>query len=250
MRVDCLNSHRHTDHVFGNVVFRDVPIIATLTTRALIAERGPAFVETMQDDGVAYLQKTEAEIASLTDPRHIRDLTGYISDLRVFVEKDLAGYELVLPTLTFAEQISFYGSHRTAHFIDYGANHTPSDAVLYLPDDGILVAGDIVQTRFHPSMGQGDHLNWVESITKLEALHISHVIPGHGDVSDGSAVTRMKEYLTTIITDAESAVARGLTPEATAQEPTPAQYIDYGWFTGYQDNLAALIGVMSAASSE
>ncbi len=57
---------------------------------------------------------------------------------------------IVPPSLTFATELRLSGRRRTAQILSYGGGHTPSDAFLWLRDDRVLAAGDLVSHGFHP----------------------------------------------------------------------------------------------------
>jgi glyoxylase-like metal-dependent hydrolase (beta-lactamase superfamily II) len=64
-----------------------------------------------------------------------------------------------------------------------GPAHTPEDLVVYLPERGVLFAGDIVFRGRIPFVGQADSRQWIASLARLIELHPSLVVPGHGPVS-------------------------------------------------------------------
>lgn len=233
-----LNSHRHADHVLGNIVFRDLPIVAHEVNRRLIAERTPLFLTYLREQGGDYLQALETEIATAPNEAARRDNRIQRDEIRAICNA-LDEIELTLPTLTFTETIRFHGSRRNAHFIHCGANHTPGDSVLWLPEDKVLLAGDIVQVRTHPSMGQGDHEHWVDSMERLAALAPHRLIPGHGEVGTGADIETMKQYLLDITHAAQNAAQESDERTLLAAE-TPAAYADFAYSPGWGQNLQQL----------
>lgn len=235
-----LNSHRHADHILGNIVFRDVPIVAHERNRTLMAEMTPQLLTYLKEDGAEYLQSLEEEIANATTEMERGDATWQRDEMGA-IHSQLDTIELVLPTLTFADHITFYGSERTAQFIHCGANHTPSDSVLWLPEDGVLLAGDIVQVQFHPSMGQGDHEHWIETMDRLMELAPQWVIPGHGNIGTGTDIAMMKQYVLDITAAAQSAAAQTMSAEVVIKTLAPPPYADFSFGTGWGKNLEKLI---------
>ena len=79
-----------------------------------------------------------------------------------------------------------------------GPSHTPEDMVIYLPQDKVLLAGDLVFRRRIPFVGQADSGNWIKSLDKLLEFDARVIVPGHGPVStsakDDMQLTR--DYLT------------------------------------------------------
>jgi glyoxylase-like metal-dependent hydrolase (beta-lactamase superfamily II) len=64
-----------------------------------------------------------------------------------------------------------------------GPSHTPEDLVVYLPDEKVLFAGDLVFRNRIPFVGQADSRQWIKSLDGLLAFGASVVVPGHGPVS-------------------------------------------------------------------
>lgn len=235
-----LNSHRHADHVIGNYLLRDVPIVAAAATRALIAELTVPMVANLRQQHATILAEVAKEIATTTDAGVREESQTYQQDLLAFFPQ-LDEVEVLLPTLTFTEQLTFHGSRRTAHFISYGSNHTPNDSILYLPDDGIVFTGDIVTVQVHPVLGQADHHHWVESMRDLENLKLKAVVPGHGKVGTGRDVTAMKQYLTEIIATAQTLADAGSSDAEIEALPIPSAYQHYQWPSTYATNLKRLV---------
>jgi glyoxylase-like metal-dependent hydrolase (beta-lactamase superfamily II) len=64
-----------------------------------------------------------------------------------------------------------------------GPSHTPEDLVVYLPDEKVLFAGDLVFRNRIPFVGQADSKQWIKSLDGLLAFGASVVVPGHGPAS-------------------------------------------------------------------
>lgn len=237
-----LNSHRHSDHVIGNRVFQDVPIVSTAATRDLIIELTVPMVANLRTQQTAIQAEIENDLATTKDTWLREELETYQQDILAFFAQ-IESVEVVLPTLTFTEQLTFHGSRRTAQFISYGSNHTPNDSILYLPEDGIVFTGDIVTVQFHPVLGQADHLHWIESMTQLESLNLTAVVPGHGKVGTRDDVMLMKQYLTDIIAVAQSLAESGATDTEIMETEIPPAYQAYGWPSTYVANLTKLVAL-------
>ncbi|MEY8876483.1 MAG: MBL fold metallo-hydrolase [Leptothrix sp. (in: b-proteobacteria)] len=64
-----------------------------------------------------------------------------------------------------------------------GPAHTPEDLVVYLPQSGVLFAGDLFFRGRIPYVGQADSRQWITSLEKLIGYGAQLVVPGHGPVS-------------------------------------------------------------------
>ena len=65
-----------------------------------------------------------------------------------------------------------------------GPAHTPEDLVVFVPQRGVLFAGDLVFRGRIPFVGQADSRQWITSLSRLIDFKPALLIPGHGPVSD------------------------------------------------------------------
>jgi glyoxylase-like metal-dependent hydrolase (beta-lactamase superfamily II) len=64
-----------------------------------------------------------------------------------------------------------------------GPSHTPEDEVVYLPQERVLFAGDLVFRGRIPFVGQADSGQWVKALDRLLTFDAKVIVPGHGPVS-------------------------------------------------------------------
>jgi glyoxylase-like metal-dependent hydrolase (beta-lactamase superfamily II) len=64
-----------------------------------------------------------------------------------------------------------------------GPAHTPEDLVVYLPQEKVLFAGDLVFRSRIPFVGQADSRHWITALDQLLAFDAQTVVPGHGPYS-------------------------------------------------------------------
>lgn len=64
-----------------------------------------------------------------------------------------------------------------------GPAHTPEDVVVYVPQLGVLFAGDLFFRGRVPFVGQADSRLWIGSLNRLMQFQPRVVIPGHGPTS-------------------------------------------------------------------
>jgi glyoxylase-like metal-dependent hydrolase (beta-lactamase superfamily II) len=64
-----------------------------------------------------------------------------------------------------------------------GPSHTPEDLVVYLPQQKVLFAGDLVFRSRVPFVGQADSRQWIKALDSLLAFDATVIVPGHGPLS-------------------------------------------------------------------
>jgi cyclase len=182
-----LNTHFHNDHNNGNKTYLDaypsLAIIAQEETKKdmdLIQpgniERGP--------------KELAAAIAALKQGKdqHGRALTEdekkQVQDLMPGLEQRLADFKTLVyqpPTLTFTDKLDIDIGNREVQVKHLGRGNTPGDAVVYLPKEKILVAGDLLVYPI-PYTYDGYPAEWIETLQKMAQLDVQTIVPGHGPV--------------------------------------------------------------------
>jgi glyoxylase-like metal-dependent hydrolase (beta-lactamase superfamily II) len=64
-----------------------------------------------------------------------------------------------------------------------GPSHTPEDLVIYLPQEKVLFAGDLVFRSRVPFVGQADSRQWIKALDSLLTFDATVIVPGHGALS-------------------------------------------------------------------
>lgn len=180
-------THFHPEHGFGAQAFGDARIVYN---RAQLDE--------LHEKGAAYL--------------------GMFRTFGEAVAEQLEGVELVEPTeayLAVSQTLDLGG--RTVELRTWGVAHTRGDQVVWLPDERILFAGDLVEERcfpifpyFPPDDVDVDGERWIRVLERLEALEPAIVVPGHGAVGDGSLIATVREYVTQLRDETRELAAAGV----------------------------------------
>jgi glyoxylase-like metal-dependent hydrolase (beta-lactamase superfamily II) len=99
------------------------------------------------------------------------------------------------------EKVIKIGSE-TVRIRNMGRAHTWNDVVVYCEKRKLLVTGDLVFLDMHPALYTKSGANVASWIGVLETLasryKIKTLIPGHGKVSDQTALAVMKDYFVSI----------------------------------------------------
>jgi glyoxylase-like metal-dependent hydrolase (beta-lactamase superfamily II) len=206
-----VNTHANGDHCYGNALVAGVEIVASAATASemdeLPAATLAAFMQAAPDLGVA---------------------GEYLLD--IFGEYHFDGIEHVPPTRTFTGELELTVGNRPVRLIDVGPAHTGGDVVVHVPDAGVLFTGDILFHGGHPIVWAGPVANWIAACDRLLALDgVETVVPGHGPVTDLSAVAALEGYFEHITTEARARFDAGMSPMEAARD------IDLGPYAGLRE---------------
>ena len=176
------NTHWHFDHVHGNQVYPpDVEIISHETTRAVIAAGGSnsgrsyeSFVGTLP----GRIAAMEATLDTMTDAEARAELERTLENQRVYYAQTREVVP-VAPNTTLSERLTLFRGDREIRFLFFGRGHTGGDVVVYLPNDRVLISGDLI-TAGVPYMGDGFVEEWIDTLEHLKSLDFEWIIPGHG----------------------------------------------------------------------
>jgi cyclase len=79
--------------------------------------------------------------------------------------------------------------------LNVGPGHSSGDVIVYLPNERILFASDLLFNDTVGFMGEASIHEWGESLDMMERLTPAIVIPGVGKVSDNSAIERFRKLI-------------------------------------------------------
>jgi glyoxylase-like metal-dependent hydrolase (beta-lactamase superfamily II) len=78
-----------------------------------------------------------------------------------------------------------------------GGAHAPDDLMMYVVDDRVLFAGDLLFAGRLPYVGSADTRGWLSAMDKMLRLEPAIVVPGHGPASTdvGRDLAMTRDYL-------------------------------------------------------
>jgi glyoxylase-like metal-dependent hydrolase (beta-lactamase superfamily II) len=235
-----VNSHWHDDHTGGNQVFDDALIVSTARTIELIAGTAPDDLDAYaaEIDGAISTARVMIEAAE-SDQARLR-AEGMLKTYTA-VKEALPGFRLTLPTPIDGDGMTVEGADRSAEVLTYGGGHTDSDVFVHLPEEAIVVCGDLLWVERHPRVNDGYPTAWAEMLDTISGLGATRLIPGHGAVGDRIHLEAMAAYLRTFDELVDQAVLDGTPPEDLERIPPPAG--SEGWASPHMfpGSLAAVV---------
>ncbi len=226
-----VNSHHHLDHSLGNQVFKGATIVSSAITRSLMHQR----FDRLRREAVNFPAQLEAlrqQLSAPLEPSLLAQLEPQVAELEMLLEM-LEAFEPTLPTATFDRRLEFHGSARRVLVEGFGG-HTASDAVMNLPDDGLIFTADLVVVDHLGFMGHGDPDAWLTTLSALEQLDgLPTLVPGHGPVSTPAAIPAMRAYLVEMLGLGQSVQ----NASELEQIAVPEAWKNWGLLAGFRPNL-------------
>jgi cyclase len=103
------------------------------------------------------------------------------------------------PQLTFEHDMQLHLGGKTIELSHYGHAHSPGDSIIYLPEDQVLFAGDLLWVGFFPNVREADVPNQIKVVDRILSLPVRYYVPGHGSITaDREEIVIMRNFMSTL----------------------------------------------------
>ena len=177
-------SHYHAVRVLGASGYGAEQVIASEKCGAMIHERG-------QEDW-------ESEFGRF--PRLFRS------------SESIPG--LTWPTMTFQAKMTIHMGKRRVDLLHLGRAHTAGDIVAWVPDEGVMFTGDIVEYHSACYCGDAHFKDWPGTLNAIAAFDPQAIAPGRGDALVGGttvarAIASTRDFVSSTYRPVAQVAARG-----------------------------------------
>ena len=186
-----IDTHGHSDHAFGNAIFRPATIWGQARCPEFLARTG----EEQRADTIGDLPEEADDITALT-----LDPPDRLVDVR--------------------ETIQVGG--RAVQLLHLGRAHTDHDLVIRVPDANVVFAGDVVVKSDSPYFGDSYPLDFPATFAAIGALEWDAVVTGHGGLADRAYLAFHEGRIARLVEVAREAHATGTRwQDAVGEVPLP-----------------------------
>jgi glyoxylase-like metal-dependent hydrolase (beta-lactamase superfamily II) len=172
------NTTYRASHSFGNQEFEKADIISTPKAKERLELDGRAMREELRDQ---------------------------------WKVPGMEGHAVTPATMTVDGTMTLDTPEVKIQFISMGDCVGEGDAVVFLPGQKAIFAGDLVIPGFVPYHKSRTLTmrNWIAALKKLETWDIDTVVPGHGDVAKKDAIKTQREFLEALVAEVDAAIKQG-----------------------------------------
>ena len=186
-----VNTHSHGDHTHGNYLLPLATIVAHDLCRPAVLEAGT-------------------------------------SSTAMFPEVDWGELRVAAPFVTFADRLTVWVDDLRVELVHTGAAHTTNDVYAWIPEQRVLLAGDLVFNGGCPFVMMGSVAGSLDTVAELRALGPEVVVPGHGPVGGPELLDEVEDYLRFVDLTARAGFEAGRSPLEAAREADLGRFAAWG----------------------
>lgn len=239
-----INTHHHWDHAQGNQEFADALIVAYEGCVEPIRQSG-ANVATRVAELNRNIELARAELARRDEGSdEAAELGRRITRLQQVVESFQAGYVATPPRLTFNDRLTLDLGDLTLRLIFFGRAHSGTDIFIQVPEEGLLLTGDVFLDEGWLPLFAGqavlDVPRWIDVLTTCLDGSVRQVIPAHKSPWNPAKLALWRDYIIRHWQELRDADAAGRSfEEVQARCPVPAN-LEYLKALGHDDTRIAV----------
>jgi CubicO group peptidase (beta-lactamase class C family)/glyoxylase-like metal-dependent hydrolase (beta-lactamase superfamily II) len=236
-----INTHFHWDHAWGNQAFPEAMIIGHADCPAFMARDREYVVTRVQ----YFRQRLEEQKAKLgqADPNsaEAQNIRRSIGQTERDIREHSEGFVITPPQITFNDRMTWDLGDLTLKMYFFGRAHSGTDIFIHIPEEGILLTGDIfLDRRWLPLFAGEPELDipkWIEVLhTVLDGPDkLTQVIPGHLDLWTPEKLDLWRDYIVDLWGGLQKARAEGLAFEAAAARLPLGERFNYLRENGHSD---------------
>src|SRR6266571_746722 len=183
--------------------------IQGITTKPDAGVGGVPYIEKQLAALPGEIDKLKSDIQKESDPGKKKNLEANLQQAESFAQ-ELKQMKPALPTRTVTTTVTLKEQGREIQLHVLGRGHTDGDLYIYMPKEKVIATGDAL-IDWMPFLNDGYPEDWVQTLSAVEKLDFTHIVPGHGDVLPKSHLTFFRSYLSDLIAAVKKASADGAT---------------------------------------
>jgi ankyrin repeat protein/glyoxylase-like metal-dependent hydrolase (beta-lactamase superfamily II) len=217
-----INTHWHWDHAWGNQAFPETTIIGHEACPAMM-ERDREYAAARVQNMKRRLEEQKNKLAQATSDSPEADaIRRSIRQMERDIKDHSDGFVITPPQITFNDRLTWDLGDLTLKMVFFGRAHSGADIFIHIPEEGLLLTGDIFLDRNWLPLFAGqpelDIPRWIEVLhTVLDGQDkVTKIIPGHLDFWTPEKLDLWRDYIVDNWVGLKKAREEGLTFDAAA----------------------------------
>jgi cyclase len=182
-----VNTHWHNDHVMGNGTYAEsfpvISVVSQIETKNQM-QGYVSFASNRLTNRISTLQEILRNDKDADGKELIEDRKKQIEQelsLLPAILKDWNSVAMRVPDITFDRELSIDLGDREVQMKFLGRGNTNGDAIVYLPKEKVVIAGDLLDHPV-PYLGGGFPSELLTTLQAMSQLEIDSIVPGHGEL--------------------------------------------------------------------
>lgn len=197
-------THYHMDHLMGTSLF-------DLSTQIMTSDRTLRNIQTegrksLEEIKTMDLSEMEESLKTEIDVNKRKEIENDLKFLKVIRAEN---FSLREPNITFKEGCVIHGDKSNIHMRTFSKAHTDGDVIVYIPEERVLFAGDLLFARSEPWLGSGNPEGWISTNNEIITLDFKVVVPGHGTLATKDEFSLENKYIKEIVDLAKKKIQAG-----------------------------------------
>jgi glyoxylase-like metal-dependent hydrolase (beta-lactamase superfamily II) len=206
-------THFHMDHLMGTSLFdKATQIMTSDRTLKNIQTEGRKRIEEFKNMD---LTEMEESLKTETDEVKKKDIENDLIFLKTVCSPN---FSLREPNLTFKEGCVIYGKGESVQMRTFKKAHTDGDVIVFIPEEKILFAGDLLFARVDPWLGSGNPEGWISVNEEIMKMDFKVVVPGHGELASKEQFSLENKYIKEILELVKKKIEAGEDPTQLKRE--------------------------------
>ena len=140
---------------------------------------------------------------------------------------------LTWPNVVFRDALTLWLGKTEVRLLQLGRGHTKGDTVAWLPAEGVLFSGDLVEYGATPYTGDAYLTDWPATLDQIAALKPRALVPGRGNAlttpaAVADALSGTRAFVTKMFEQVKAARAAGKTLKEAYDETYAALKPEFG----------------------
>jgi cyclase len=190
-----INTEHHVDHIFGNYWFKGA---GTVVNHQGLYDNFMVVAPVL--DPFAY--------AAEAIPTDDRDGAAIFPDREEYYRDPNKG------SIVFTGDLTLHVGDTTFRCL-HTPGHTPGQLAVHVPEERVVFTGDTIFNECQTWLMTSDVEGWLAALERIRTLDFDILVPGHGPVTDRSALDDQRAILLEWKAAVAVAVAEGLSREET-----------------------------------
>jgi len=217
-----INTHFHWDHAWGNQAFPEAVIIGHADCPAMM-DRDREYISTRVEFMKKRLEEQTARLGQAEpNSAEAQNIRRSIQQAERDIRDHSEDFVITKPQITFNDRMTLDLGDLTMRMYFFGRAHSGTDIFILIPEEGILLTGDIfLDRRWLPLFAGEPELDIPKWIEVLHSVmdgddKLTRVITGHLDLWTPEKLDLWRDYIVDLWSGLQKAKAEDLDFEAAA----------------------------------